>query len=346
MSTTDHTPIAKSGLTIVIPAYNAESWLAPTSQRLKEAINETSLKKVEIIIVDDGSKDGTFKVAKSLSKDKDLKISALHHENKGRFITRKRGVEAAIYENILFIDTRVWIDKDSLKFVLQQQLEHPDRIIWNGHVNVAKQGNIIARFGDSITFIGWRRYFSNPKLTGYGLKDFDYYPKGTTMFIAPKSIIVEAIEWFERTTIDIEHSSDDTLLIRHMAESNTIWLSPEFSCTYFARTNIKAFIRHTFYRGQYFVDGFLRPGTRFYIPLIVFLLGSIVALVLTISMPWLLLWWIVAGAIGWFGLLFGALALGVQAKDAFSLFILSPIFTVMYGAGIWTAVLRKLKQRK
>ncbi len=61
----------------------------------------------------------------------------------------------------------------------------PPKEVWNGHVIVEKKGNIIARFGDAITFIGWRRYLAHPRDCSYGLKDFDHYPKGTTMLLCP-----------------------------------------------------------------------------------------------------------------------------------------------------------------
>jgi glycosyltransferase involved in cell wall biosynthesis len=324
-----------------MPAYNAEQWLVPTIDKLYAAIDHASLPLFEIIIVNDGSSDQTLQVAKNLSKTYP-EISVLTHANKGRYLTRKRGVEVAKYDRIFFIDTRVWIDNDSLVFLTEQLKKYSDRKVWNGHINVAKKGNVIARFGDALTLLGWRRYFKNPHLTSYDIAGFDHYPKGTGLFTCPKNILVEAMEWFEQNTSDIKNSSDDTLLIRHIAERNRIWLSPEFSATYHARTSLNAFMKHSYSRGQFFVDGFLRKGTRFYYPLLLFIVLSPVLLLAAIIFPKILL----IGLAAWvFGLLF-VLGLGLTIKDSLSLFILAPVFIVMYGAGIWRAIIRKVIHEK
>lgn len=331
----------KSGYSVVIPAYNAEQWLESTVRKTVDALEEARIINYEIIIVDDGSHDATNHVAVSL-KSKFDHVALISQKNSGRFIARKRGVDSAQYDRILFVDTRTWIDKNALKFINDQIKTHPERKIWNAHINVAKKGNIIARFGDAITCIGWRRYFKNPRLMSYGLSDFDYYPKGTGLFNVPTEIIKEAINWFETITTDIKNSSDDTLLIRHIAEQNKIWLSPQYNGTYFSRTTLLAFIKHTYYRGQFFVDGFLRKGTRFYYPLICFLIVSVLSVVGLILFPHLILAVIYIALGVWLVELLVAITLGINLQDALALFVLTPLFTVMYGLGIWRAVIRRI----
>ncbi len=327
----------KSGYSVVMPAYNAQQWLEETIEKTVAALVAAHIKNYEIIIVDDGSTDDTSDVTRLLKEKYANTLIVIHQENSGRFIARKCGVDRARFDRILFVDTRTWIDEQALLFLETQLKNYPDRLVWNAHINVAKKGNIIARFGDAITCLGWRRYFHKPRLVSYGLKDFDYYPKGTGLFNVPTEIIREAIAWFEGVTTDIKNSSDDTLLIRHIAENNKIWLSPKYSGTYFSRTTLSAFIKHTYYRGQFFVDGFLRRGNRFYYPLIGFLVLSPVALIAVVVYPKLL--WI--ALLCWITEFVFAVLLLRNKKDAVALFLLSPLFAAVYGLGIWRAVIRR-----
>ena len=329
--------MAKIGLSVIIPLYNAKGWIAPTVRHIVDALQQADSYDAEIIIIDDGSTDGSKDEALALQVPSKFKLNVVTQKNTGRYLARKRGVELSTKDNILFIDSRVFIHKDALSFLKEQLKETTDQI-WNAHVYIDKKGNIFARFWDAIVYIGWRRYFKNPKTTSYGLEEFDYYPKGTTMIYMPKKRLMASMKDFETTTNDIEFSSDDTLLIRYMAERQPIHLSPGFSCIYHGRSTFKKFLLHAYDRGQFFVDGFLRPNTRFFIPLILFLIATPLILVGLIIYPVLFL-----GLVGvWLLELFMALLLGALLADALSLFILTPIFAIVYGAGIWRGFLRKI----
>ncbi len=333
-------PSTKSdiSLSVVIPAYNAAPWLPLSVPKLTAAIRSANIAKAEIIIVDDGSSDDTATVAKSLKVGYPIKV--IKQPNSGRFLARAKGVEAASYDYVLFIDTRIFIGEDALKHVVNRLSVKEDRLVWTSHVVIDKKGNPYARFWEAITFISWRKYFANPRDCAYGSKDFDYYPKGTTCFFVPRAIILEANEWFVTQIKNAKASNDDTLLIRRIAESHQINLSPKFFCTYHARTSLKQYSKHVYHRGKVFVDGFLRrDGNRFFWPLVAFLVLSVSLPVFLIFSPMYIYAALVLFILAWFAELAAALLLGVPAADALSLFILSPLFAVLYGAGIWKAVI-------
>ncbi len=332
-------------LSVVIPAYNAAPWLEPTVGHIEVALREAGVapQDADLIIVNDGSTDETSGAARALTCA--YPVIVVDQPNSGRFLARKAGVLASGKDNVLFIDSRVFLHPSSLAFVRQQQAEDPSKVIWNGHVIVEKKGNVIARFGDAITFIGWRRYFAHPRTCSYGPEDFDHYPKGTGCFFTPRSALIQAMQEFEQQTHDIRSSSDDTHLIRIIARDHRINLSPGFACTYHARTRFSQFIQHSNHRGRFFVDGFLRPGNRFFVPLIFFLIISALLLVGAVAAiifyPLALLVALGAGVAVWLLELVVALALGVGVKDAASLFALTPLFATFYGIGIWQAVVRR-----
>ncbi len=334
-------------LSVIIPSYNAANWLPETLQKISVALQNSKIptKKIEIIIVNDGSSDNTKTIINDIANDFLFKIKVIKQKNSGRYIARKNGVNAAKYKYIWFIDTRVHTDPHALSYIQSELDKDKSAVIWNAHVYVQKSGNLIARFMDAITCIGWRAYFSNPRRTSYGLKEFDKYPKGTTSFLAPTQVIKSAITEFDKESRDLRVSSDDTHLIRIMARDYKINLSPGFSCTYHARTTLGAFTRHSYHRGQVFVDGFYRWGTRFFIPINIFLFIAILIPALLIIYPWLLLYTVLLGIAFWFLELLIALILGIDYKDAFSLALLSPLFTVCYGAGILKAFIKLILKK-
>lgn len=325
-------------ISVVIPTYNGERWLFETIEKISEAIEQAKVDKYEILIVNDGSTDGTVKTVKDIIEQTNIPIRLVSQENGGRFIARRTGTDNAKFPYLLFVDTRVFIGKNSLKYVLTQLSKDVSRNVWCSHVRVDKEGNIYARFWEAIAYVAWRKYFSNPRDISYGIKEFDDYPKGTTCFFIKKDVLKEANDWFVKNTKDLKTSNDDTLLIRHIAEKHSINVSPGFWCLYHARGSLSQYTKHVYHRGRVFVDGFLRnDGNRFFIPLIMFLFISVLLPILLIIKPILIVPIMLLGFTAWLLELVIILVLRVPIKDGLSLFVLTPIFSIFYGAGIWRA---------
>ncbi|RTK95175.1 glycosyltransferase family 2 protein [Candidatus Saccharibacteria bacterium] len=330
--------IPKDGLSVIVPTYNGATWLPETVQHIVTALKEADITKCEIVVVNDGSTDDTEQVVKGLIKVSKFPMRLVTQKNGGRFVARRTGTDEARYPYLLFVDTRVFIGKSSLKYVVEQHGKDPSRQVWCSHVRVDKEGNIYARFWETVAFVAWRKYFKQPKDTSYGLAVFDDYPKGTTCFLIAKDVLADANKWFVSNTKDLKTSNDDTLLLRYIARDNSINISPDYWCLYHARATMQQYTKHVHHRGKVFVDGFLRnDGNRFFIPLIVFLAASVLVPIFLLIQTQFILPALIAGGAIWLLELVVMILLGVPCKDAFSAFILSPIFAVYYGAGIWRA---------
>jgi glycosyltransferase involved in cell wall biosynthesis len=341
MTKTTPGTISSQGLSVIIPTFNGAQWLPKTIHRVIESLQEAKIDKYEIVVVDDGSTDNSVQVVKDYAREHSLPLRVVSQKNGGRFVARRTGGEAATHENLLFVDTRVFIGKESLSYLLKQHKKDPTRNVWCSHVRVDTAGNIYARFWEAIAYVAWRKYFSNPRDTSYGIDEFDSYPKGTTCFFIKKEILSEANEWFVKNTKDLKTSNDDTLLIRHIAEKHSVNVSPKFWCLYHARSALRPYVKHVFHRGKVFVDGFLRrDGNVFFWPLVGFLLASIIVPVAIIVHPALFLPVLGAAVVAWLLELLLIIALRVPTKDGLSLFVLSPVFGIFYGAGIWKAFLK------
>src|ERR1700745_2003056 len=91
----------KQLVSILIPAYNAEAWIADT---IKSALEQTWSRK-EIIVVDDGSTDQTLAVARQFASNE---VAVVTHENQGAAATRNHAFSLSQGNYIQ------WLDADDL----------------------------------------------------------------------------------------------------------------------------------------------------------------------------------------------------------------------------------------
>jgi glycosyltransferase involved in cell wall biosynthesis len=104
-------------VSILIPAYNAENWISDT---LRSALAQT-YPHHEIIVVDDGSKDGTLRVARQFETDG---VRVVTQKNQGAAATRNAAYKLCAGDYIQ------WLDADDLLSPnkIQKQLEKAELI--------------------------------------------------------------------------------------------------------------------------------------------------------------------------------------------------------------------------
>ncbi|HEX2501570.1 MAG TPA: dolichyl-phosphate beta-glucosyltransferase [Methylomirabilota bacterium] len=91
------------GLSIVVPAYNEARRLAGTLPRVIEYARRLA-EPVEVILVDDGSVDGTSDVATSIGRASGLLTVLRIDQNRGKGAAVRRGMLAARFGHVLFTD--------------------------------------------------------------------------------------------------------------------------------------------------------------------------------------------------------------------------------------------------
>jgi glycosyltransferase involved in cell wall biosynthesis len=245
-----------AGLSIIIPFYNEGQNTRKSVDFALDALEEIGA-PWEIIVVNDGSNDGISRT------DFPTTVKYLEHEHSGRFKTRYLGLIESKYPNILFIDARVWLDRKSLKNLTILLAENPTSKYWNGYINTNNKELAIVSIWETLVMIGWKRGFSQSETIHFGLAEFDRYPKGTTLFLAPKEDFIEAFQKLESFQQKASPVSDDTKLLRLLSENGDIWINRKFSAEYQPRTTFSKFLRNAFYRGQTFVDSYWESPTIF-----------------------------------------------------------------------------------
>ena len=325
-------------LSVVIPVYNEPEWIGRTVAALETAIERSRFAGAsELVIVDDGSAEPTRDALDRLATRAPLRI--VRQENRGRFLARKAGIEAARGELVMLVDARVTLDADALRWVGEQIA--PGSRVWNGHCMI-DTSNPYARFWDVITHAGLQDYLANPRTTSFGPEEYDRFPKGTSHFLAPREHLLYALDAFTTYFEDLRDASDDTELLRHVVERERIHISPHFASVYHSRTNLRGFMRHAHHRGKHFFDGFGRPGRRFFWVVVAVFPATVIGIWLVVRAPL-----VAAACLLAIPLVAGAVALRIRrpARDALAFAALAPVFGVVYVAGIWRGAALALRAR-
>jgi hypothetical protein len=245
-------------LSVVIPVYNEETWIRSSVGALTSSAADAGL-ALDVVVVDDGSTDRTPEVLRELAVEHGIRV--VSQANAGRLAARSVGLAEAREPWVLLLDSRVIIERPALSWVRHAIAEHPERTVWCGHVDVETDGNLYAAFWAGLVKIGWRRYTSDPRLVSFGAEEFDAYPKGTTCLLMPRALLDEAVQGFESLFEDENLSSDDTRLLRFVADRTRIWLTPDFRFRYNGKQGPRKFLKQSYFRGTTFVDGYLgQPG--------------------------------------------------------------------------------------
>ena len=125
-------------ISVIVPVYNVEKYL---KQCLDSIVNQT-YKNLEIIIVNDGTKDNSMKIVEEYLKDKRIKV--INKENGGLGSARNNGIEEATGEYLSFVDSDDYIDLNMYK-KLTEIIQDEDIIIFNHSRFDDKSGKIIKK---------------------------------------------------------------------------------------------------------------------------------------------------------------------------------------------------------
>lgn len=121
-------------VSIIIPVYNVKDYLV---ECIESVINQ-SYKKLEIIVVDDGSTDGSESICDAYAK-KDNRVRVIHQANQGLSVARNRGIEIMRGDYVYFLDSDDSIATDSIEVLLN--------LIISNNAEIAI--SYIARFSES-----------------------------------------------------------------------------------------------------------------------------------------------------------------------------------------------------
>ena len=111
-------------VSVIVPIYNVEKYLG----RCVDSILAQSYEKMEIILVDDGSEDGSSQIC-DYYEEMDERIHVVHKENGGLSDARNAGIDICNGEYLLFIDSDDYIHSGMVGGMLEAAIKEDADIV-------------------------------------------------------------------------------------------------------------------------------------------------------------------------------------------------------------------------
>ena len=129
-------------LSIIVPVYNAEKWL----RRCVDSLLNQDLPRedYEIILVDDGSADGTPMICDEYQAAHAGLVRVIHQPNSGVSMARNAALDAAVGDYVIFVDADDYIESNCLKEVVEKARCSNLDILFYRHRVITEQSERIA----------------------------------------------------------------------------------------------------------------------------------------------------------------------------------------------------------
>ncbi len=111
--------MTKVKISVIVPVYNTSHFLSTCI----ESILNQSFDDFELIIIDDGSTDGSGEICENYAQS-DQRVKVYHQENAGQSSARNFGLSRATGEFINFVDSDDFVEKDYLKILYELLVEN------------------------------------------------------------------------------------------------------------------------------------------------------------------------------------------------------------------------------
>jgi glycosyltransferase involved in cell wall biosynthesis len=123
-------------ISVVVPVYNTVRYL----KKCIDSIVKQSFIDFQIILVDDGSTDGSERICDEYAKA-DSRIKVIHQTNSGVVRARKTGLKAADGDYIYYVDSDDWIDENIIKSFMDILLQYSVNMVLIDNKREYENGN-------------------------------------------------------------------------------------------------------------------------------------------------------------------------------------------------------------
>ncbi len=108
-------------ISIIIPVYNDKEYL----RECIESVLRQTYRCLEVVIVDDGSTDGSGEICDEYAKN-DERVTVFHKDNGGPASSRECGLKASSGDYIMFVDGDDWLSPETAEVCMQAVRKYPE----------------------------------------------------------------------------------------------------------------------------------------------------------------------------------------------------------------------------
>ena len=182
-------------VSVIVPAYNSEKWIAETIK----SIEDQTYPNIEAFVIDDGSTDNTYKVAKEFVSER---VKVVTQKNSGACRARNHGIELSKGDYYQFLDADDLMSKDKIADQVKALEKNPAKMAMCSYVRffdgedpysqtIPDDSEYLFNTDDTADFIArmWGAYGSPIMVL-------------THSWLTPKSIVENITPWNENIKLD------------------------------------------------------------------------------------------------------------------------------------------------
>lgn len=143
-------------ITVVVPCYNVALYL----DRCVQSILNQTYHNLEVILVDDGSTDGTETICDDFLK-KDERIRVVHKENGGLSDARNAGIDVATGEYLVFVDGDDYLEPNAYEMMIAEMQDPEVSLVAAGIITEDINGNVNILMNETKAKLSKEEAFAN-----------------------------------------------------------------------------------------------------------------------------------------------------------------------------------------
>ena len=254
-------------LSIILPTYTGEEFIGDCIGSIIDQDRPGEYVK-ELIVVIDGPNNRIHRTVEGFIgrfKEENIELVIIQFKkNQGRLAARLKGAVLSTSGRLLLVDDRVRIPEGYL-----QAIYSSDEHCLIPYVKDAEIPNVIAYSLSELRKLLYKP--ENADDIYITRENFDDIAKGAAGMLIDRDIFIAASEHVKETSDDVKTASDDTRIFHEVVNSGVkICKSSKHFVYYHPRQKLSQELQHLYKRGPMFVDYYLRPHRKYFLPLLAF----------------------------------------------------------------------------